>query len=92
MRLASIAVASAGALTSQVIAEDLNSQPESPDSNNLMLPGASFQLNPQPEPPGSIKTNRSLDWQGLNPQPEPPSKKMFKPGDWQGLNPQPEPP
>jgi hypothetical protein len=93
VRLASIAVATAGVLTGPVIAEDLNPQPEPPSSNKMLQsPGTSFRLNPQPEPPGSSRTHRPLDWLGLNPQPEPPSKRTFRPQDWQGLNPQPEPP
>ena len=93
--LASIAVATVGALTGQVIAKDLNPQPEPPGSNRmLLLPGTSFRLNPQPEPPGSF---RALISPGgslmLNPQPEPPgSSKLRRSRSWQGLNPQPEPP
>ena len=92
-RFAGVAVATAGAITGQVIAKDLNPQPEPPGSSKvLIVPRSNFMLNPQPEPPGSFGTHRSLDWLGLNPQPEPPSKGTYRPREWQGLNPQPEPP
>ena len=91
VRLASIAVATAGALTGQAIAQNLNPQPEPPGTLGMPRSIDMLGLNPQPEPPSMSKMPRSIEMFGLNPQPEPPSK-FKRPRDWQGLNPQPEPP